>query len=57
MCFKKYNIQDDMEYSMDCTQHNGIYKRNLDQWIEKHNLCIYARHIRIQNSFYTRTSR
>ena len=38
MCFKKYKIEDYMEYSMDCTQHNGIYKRNLELWIEKHKL-------------------
>jgi hypothetical protein len=56
MCFKKYKIEDDMEYSMDCTQHNGIYKRNLEQWIEKHNLSIYARHITIQNSINTRST-
>ena len=36
--FKKYKIKDDMEYSMDCSQWNGIYKRSYDNWVIIHNL-------------------
>lgn len=39
MCFlKKYKIEDYLEYELDCTQWNGQYKRNLEQWHTKHKL-------------------
>ena len=39
MCFfKKYKIKDYLEFEMDCTQHNGVYKRTLTQFRKKHKL-------------------
>ena len=39
MCFfKKYKIEDYLEYELDESQHNGIYKRTLTQWRIKHKL-------------------
>ena len=40
MCFffKKKNIKHEMEFDMDCTQHDGVYKRTLTQFRKKHKL-------------------
>ena len=39
MCFfKKKQIEDYMEYQLDATQHNGVYKRSQEQWAAKHKI-------------------